>query len=567
MDLPGSIGFGWYMDLSAWAYIMVPILLTMIMGSFFSSSILKKVLLYYALVIFIILSGIHSADCELYPNWGYRIDITSFSYLGEVQEAGKFLTLKMILVFLGSFVFHLTLCWWATRKWIHMVPKIYTWPSRIMLLVLLPLLIIPMRGGIGLAPLNPSFVYFSKNFFSNHVALNPAWNLVYTYILKNKPTSSYTFYDNNFALATFDSLFNYDKNARLDFIKSDTPNIIFIILESFTANIIHQSYRGITITPQFNEWTKRGFYYKNTYGSGERTDKGIVAIMSGYPAQPQSSIMLNPSKSDKLPSIPKSLRALNYNCGFYYGGDINFSNLKSYVLSSGFDYIIDKTNFSSTSYNAKWGVHDHIVFEKLAKDIDKLKSPFLVSILTLSSHPPYDIPVVKTWQGMEEEVQFLNAAHYADQGFGNFMEELQKKEIWKNLVVIIVADHGGRFPGNMSYERPEKFKIPMIWTGGAITKDSIIHELVSQTDIASSLLSQLNIPNNDFNFSRNLFSNTYAPFAYYAFNNGLGWLDDDGLNVYSLDKNEIVIQEGNPISKEINIKCFLQVLMDDFHAR
>ena len=122
---------------------------------------------------------------------------------------------------------------------------------------------------------------------------------------------------------------------------------------------------------------KIGVNLQDAYGCGDRTDKGVVSVLSGYPAQPQSSIMMYQKKSESLPSIIKSLKTKNYNSTFYYGGELNFASMKSYIWSAGFEKIIDKNNFDPATYNAKWGVHDHILFNKAFQEIKTTTSPFV----------------------------------------------------------------------------------------------------------------------------------------------------------------------------------------------
>ena len=65
------------------------------------------------------------------------------------------------------------------------------------------------------------------------------------------------------------------------------------ILETFTAEVNHKKYKDKEIMPRLNQLVQDGIYFPNAYGCGDRTDKGVVSVLSGYPAQPQSSIMLS----------------------------------------------------------------------------------------------------------------------------------------------------------------------------------------------------------------------------------------------------------------------------------
>lgn len=113
----------------------------------------------------------------------------------------------------------------------------------------------------------------------------------------------------------------------------------------------------------------------------------------------------------------------------------------------------------------KWGVHDHILFEKMTQDLLKEPRPFIMTGLSLRSHPPYDIPDADVWNEKDETTLFVNAAHYTDKALGKMVEQLKQSERWDSLLIIIVADHGGRYPDKVSYCEPKKFSIPILFTG------------------------------------------------------------------------------------------------------
>ena len=111
--------------------------------------------------------------------------------------------------------------------------------------------------------------------------------------------------------------------------------------ESLTSKVV-ASVGGLPgITPRFDSLARQGILFTNMYASGDRSAKGIVAILSGYPAQPTTSIITIPTKTASLPSLPRTFKAQGYHNSFYYGGETEFSNIKSYLLQQGFEKIID----------------------------------------------------------------------------------------------------------------------------------------------------------------------------------------------------------------------------------
>lgn len=556
-----SLCYGVYMDLSMTAYLIALPLFVYFINKWIP---FQKILFIYHSILILILSGITAADITLYREWGFRLDKTAFLYLTAFQEAGSFISGFNIISCILLFFLFVWLGYFLLMKFkFNPTNSYYTYVLNILLF---PALIIPMRGGFSIIPMNPGKVYFSNLPYANHIALNAPWNILYTALQVKKINTNIQFMSQKQADEIVDSLFQ-DKNENvLNILKGTRPKVLIFIMESFTAKLINKKYNEKEITPRLNEWIKKGIYFSKAYSTGDRTEIGLASILSGFPAQPQSSIVHFPKKTEKLPSLIRSLKQLDYNSTFYYGGDISFASMSSFIYNSGIDKIIDKSSFSPKTYNAKWGVHDHILFEKVYDDILKDSSQFLKICLSLSSHPPYDIPEDYYWNENQEEVLFLNTVHYTDKHLGIILDKLAALPIWNDLMILVVADHGCRFPGNDLYHVPEKFHIPIWFGGGAITMDSTITNVISQNDIAPSILHQFGVSNEAFDFSQNIFSLNHKQTAYYAFNNGFGWVDNGGVQVFSNDNKKIILSQDNPKTNMNIAKAYLQKIWNTFNA-
>src|SRR5690606_11469546 len=105
--------------------------------------------------------------------------------------------------------------------------------------------------------------------------------------------------------------------------------------------------------------------------SGDRTDKGIVAILSSFPAQPKTSIVKIPSKVAKLPMLSELFNQHQYFTSFYYGGELEFANMKAYLTNGNFKHFTSIKDFAEKDRNSKWGAHDGVVMEKLFADLNQ----------------------------------------------------------------------------------------------------------------------------------------------------------------------------------------------------
>jgi phosphoglycerol transferase MdoB-like AlkP superfamily enzyme len=321
---------------------------------------------------------------------------------------------------------------------------------------------------------------------------------------------------------------------------------------------------GKTITPGFNKLMKEGIYFSDIYATGDRTDKGIVAVLSGYPAQAITSIVKEPVKAAKLPMISKLFKQNNYNTAFYYGGEIEFANMKAYLLQGGFDQFVTIVDFDKKDQNSKWGAHDGILLNRMEQDLKNFRQPFFTTCLTLSSHEPFETPTEKLLSGKDISSKFLSSINYTDSVVNGFVEYAKQQPWWDNTVIVIVADHGHRLPE--SAHKPDDFKIPLLFLGGAIQQPyRNISSTGSQTDIAGTLLPQLNMPSQQFKWSRNLLDSTRYPWAFFTFDNGFGFMQPGKKLVYDNVGNLIIEQSNNITARDLyNGRAIQQAAFQDY---
>ena len=108
------------------------------------------------------------------------------------------------------------------------------------IIVLTALMIIPLRGGLQLAPLNQSSVYFSHDNFANMAAINAPWNMLYALNHSAEKENPFKVSEEKMATLVVDSLFHSGGHSErfIDLQKNPRPNIIVIAWESLTSKVI-----------------------------------------------------------------------------------------------------------------------------------------------------------------------------------------------------------------------------------------------------------------------------------------------------------------------------------------
>lgn len=560
--------YGLRMDFSFTSYIcLLPFLLFFIkfIATKFNPN---KIIEIYTVIVIILLSFITTADLELYSAWGYRMDATPLQYLKSPKEMGGSVSSAPLLLLLLIFVSLAFFFIWIYKKnktIFHIYKKRVSLPDVIFSFFILIFLFVPIRGGIQKIPMNQSDVYFSQKLFADHAALNLPWNLTHSILNKNSNENPFEYFSDEKAKELVDSLYNTGPVKIPSVLSVKKPNIIFIIMESYTAKLVGCLGGEPGVTPNLDKIASEGLLFTNIYAAGDRSEKGQVAILSGYPNQAITSIIKTPTKTQNLPAINKSLEKEGYHSSYTYGGELEFANIKSYLVNAGFQELVSKYSFSTSERTTSWGVHDHIVLNRFYNDIKTEHQPFFATIFTLSSHEPYDVPMAPHFKGDDETTLFKNSFYYTDSAVGNFIEKIKKETWWQNTLVVIVADHGHPLPGHDPNDRPSKFHIPLIFTGGALKLKGIVKNIGSQTDIVTTVLHQLDIPANNFKWGKDLLDSSAWQFAFYSFNNGFGFVTLSGtVTIDNVSKKEIYKDTGVDSSSIIFGKAYMQQSYQDF---
>ncbi len=562
---------GLYLDASFSAYVCIIPFFLFFLQSLFRNFKIETIISVYSILLIFLITFLTITDLELYNAWGFRIDSTALQYINTPAEMAASISASpviiLMLIFILSSAFFMWLYIYVFKKLISFPVKRVTFIQVIIFFILIVLLIIPVRGGFQQIPINQSDVYFSNKLFANHAAVNAPWNLVHSLRRKDfKHRNPYVYFSEQQARQLLDSLYPAVKYLPPAILTTQRPNIIFIILESYTAKFVGCVGGEPGVTPEIDKIAKDGMLFTNIYASGERSEKGLVALLSGYPAQTTTSIVMSPSKTEGLPHLNKFLKQQGYHSGYYYGGELAFANIKSYLLNAGYDKLISKDDFDKKDYNSKWGVHDHVLLNKFTQDLSTEKQPFFYTLFTLSSHEPYDIPIKPKFTGDDETTKFKNSFYYTDQAIGNFINHAKKQAWWDNTLIIMVADHGHRLPRNSSNDHPSKFKIPLILTGGALkVKNNINSAIGSQTDIAYTLLQQMNLLTESSIWSKNLLDTTAKQFAFYVFNDGFGFVTQKGAITFDNVSKKVIYKDNGTDTGQLNFgKAYLQLSFQDF---
>ena len=544
------------LDISVAAYITAPFGLLLCVSPFVKSTIVRRISDCYMALLTTATLLIFLADVGTYPAWGFRLDRTVFLYLSSPREVLACAEWWVWLLAVVAFAVGFTAIWFCYRKIISkkidaLQPADYK--SLIVLFLLTALLFLPIRGSISVSTINTGFVYFSQDLRLNQAAINPAFNLIESLSGYTFNTAHYTYMPPEAAADTLAQMLPKHAERTQKILNCERPNIFLIVWESGSANTMAALGGEADVTPNFNRLCDEGVLFTQVYASSFRTDRGTVAILSGFPGQPTASLMTVPAKAQHLPSISRSVQNADYQLKFYYGGDENFTCMRSYLMAAGFEQRVCDKDFPIAERASKWGAHDHSLFALMVDQLHDTPQPFMKMALTSSSHEPFEVPMHRF------DDLYLNSMAYADSCLGAFVEQLRASDLWQNSLVVIVADHGFRYPYTIGHYDAARYHIPILMVGGAVREPMRIDKICSQIDLAPTLLAQLGIDHSEYRFGKNILDSAYTqPWAFYSFVDGFGMVTPCDTTIYDAKADQILHKTLPDSTNFTHGKAFLQ---------
>ena len=519
-------------------------------------------------------------DIGIYGEWRTKLSYRALLYLQNPAEVINTAETEqtLLLIVLWSF-FTIIFCWLYTRfvepkheNREETKPNVYLLSGSFVLVI--GLVFLGMRGGLNEIPITSSKVYYSSHKFANEMSVNPAYYLVEN-ILNSKKVESrahFNYMDFESAKKRVEELHEMECDSTVSILKIERPNIIVILLESWSADLIESLGGEPDITPNFHELEKEGLLFTNIYASANRSQHAMSSLFGGLPGMPVTTITNHPDKYYAVPSLVRKMDSIGYYNSFYFGGELNYGNILSYLRYNEFDEIVEAKDINEGFQKGKLGYHDTDVMPWYVEQLADHPQPFFSTLFTQSSHSPYDYP--KIFEEMEWPViekQYINSGHYTDIAIKMFMDKARQQLWYDSTLFVFVADHSHTSYKNHIMESFDHHRIPMLICGEPLhdsLRGKTFDKICGNTDLPAVILAQLGLTHDEFFWSKDVFNECYKPFAFFELNNGLGWKTPAGEFVYYnagyFIKNDL--PESISDSVVLDGKAYMQYHFDLFNS-
>lgn len=413
-------------------------------------------------------------------------------------------------------------------------------------MLVLILLLIGWRGGLQMVPIGIKNANAYLNGQYSPLILNSNFSFLST--LGKQALEPLHYYSTAQAQSLMPTIKHYTTRS------TKQLNLVVIILESFS-----KEFTGIgglkSYTPFLDSLMAQSLVCTQAFANGYRSAEGIPAILSGIPSLQEEPFTTSQYGANAIGSWAKLLKAQGYQSSFYHGGTNGTMSFDVYAKSAGFDHYKGRNEYAhDEDYDGTWGIWDIPYLDYCVKDISQnLKPPFIASIFTLSSHPPYVLPKAYQDQFPKGTLPIHPAIAYTDRALSLFFKAAQKQSWYEHTLFVIVADHCSPLSTDAYYNFHQgRFAIPLLFY---CPSDSNLKgrydSLCQQIDIYPSVLDYLGYSKRFFAFGNSIFSSSPHRFCIQQWGGNILWtLDTNFLQCKNTEAIGLYHLQKDPLCQE-----------------
>jgi phosphoglycerol transferase MdoB-like AlkP superfamily enzyme len=434
-------------------------------------------------------------DTEFVNFTGRRMSMDSLAQLREIsgkfwQIIGSYLLLFSISVFILLFLGLLTRYLWLNSKSKrHSFLPIKPWLQILIFLLLL----VGIRGGWQKKPIGFAHAQIFVQPMMNNLVMNSAFTLLQTIKRVPPPRQKY-FADRN-------EMLNYlgaqiEPLSKMENKRFEKPqNIVLIILESFNLEYMGVPFADQGYTPFLDSLAQKGLFFTNNFANARRSIEGVGAIMAGIPAWMNEPFLSSQYMTNYYLGLGTLLKTAHYETAFFHGGQNGTMYFDSFMNAIGMDHYFGANDYpDSKDFDGTWGIYDGPFLQWTKGKMDTLKSPFFVSIFTLSSHNPFKIPDSFKGKFPKGTLDIHESIGYSDSALQSFFQQAEKASWYKDTLFILTADHTYKSSRKEFANEIGEHRTPLIffhpgWIERPELKPEVnVNQITSQIDILPSIL-------------------------------------------------------------------------------
>lgn len=437
--------------------------------------------------------------------------------------------LAVVSLFLLGFTYNITARHFQRKEALKKVlgenTAHFSWKNLIIRLVVFVigsgLTVIGIRGGLQYVPIGIRSAITMTSSKYTPIVLNTPFSIIQSIGSSQLPLVHYM--PEKEAIAEVHPIKDYaEKNQGF---KPD--NVVLIILESFSKEFTGLT-PGRSYTPFLDSLMTKSLTFTNAFANGLHSAEGIPAIVAGIPSLMDGYYTLSRYNNNSIDAFPHLLKRMGYHTAFYHGGTNGTMGFDDFASAAGYDHYYGRKEYNNDKdYDGNWGIYDEPFLQYFAKGLDTLQQPFMASVFTVTSHPPYPLPDKYKGKFPTGDLSIYPCVGYTDMSVRKFFDAIKDKPWFKHTLFIISPDHCSPMASNDYYASGTgRYQIPiMFYAPGDSTMLGYNHTLMQQIDILPSVMDYLHYPDSFFCLGNSVFRNATPRFVITQLGSVYDWIN------------------------------------------
>lgn len=374
-------------------------------------------------------------------------------------------------------------------------------------LFILGALIIAARGGIQTKPIQVISASQYGNPQNASLTLNTTFTIIQSIGKKSLTEKSY------FKKDELDLHFNIDRNYASDTLFVP-KNVVVIILESFSNEYIGALNPKVKYTPFLDSLIKESYLFENAFANGKKSNEAMPSIIASIPSLLNEAYSGSIYQDNNINSLASLLNEKGYHSMFFHGGLNGSMNFDAFARKAGFKQYYGMDEYNNLSdYDGNWGIYDEPFFNFFGKTLSSSPKPFFATLFSLSSHPPFAIPVQYQEKFKNINTDKEKSFAYTDLALSKFFAYAKTKKWYYNTLFVILPDHTPDAMDTYYDTKVSYYKIPIIFFDPSRNWNGKSNKVASQIDVMPSVLDYLHYDKSFKSFGKSLWKNNDYEFT------------------------------------------------------
>jgi arylsulfatase A-like enzyme len=279
-------------------------------------------------------------------------------------------------------------------------------------------------------------------------------------------------------------------------VGSARPNILLVVLESTRSDLLSAYSGKPSLSPFLDELATQSIVVDQMYTTVSHTTKALVGILCGMKAFPSMKAVEARPGGLPVPCLPRLLQQAGYTSGFFQSAS-NFERRTGLLQNMGFEqYFVPGPEqckgFTQVGY---LGWEERILRKPASTWMAQVHKPFFATVLTLSTHHPYDSAGTGPATAQSNAREHYDAAvRYVDEQVRGLFQDLKDAGVLENTIVLLMGDHGEAFDDHSGFRQhdsvpyDEVMRVPMLIYGPKFFQPRRLGGLRQHTDVVPTVL-------------------------------------------------------------------------------